>query len=153
VLVTAAVAAFVTAVVLDRRLPEPAAGIAAAPVGAGGVPADAAGAPADGIAPVMALRDAATTPAAPADAGPPPDAAVILDASTEPPKRIETGALAIYASPWALVWIDGVPRGETPVRARLPAGVHRVRLKNDTRDKTVTVTVTTAKETVIDESW
>jgi hypothetical protein len=66
---------------------------------------------------------------------------------------VELGSLAVYVAPWALVFIDGKPHGETPVRTRVPVGVHRVRLKNDTKDRTVTVTVTTAKETVIDETW
>jgi serine/threonine protein kinase len=102
-------------------------------------------------------------PSASAIAAPPDAAAAILDAPADasmheaggaspPARRAELGSLAIYAAPWALIWIDGRPYGETPVRARLPVGVHRVRLKNDTQDRTVTVTVTSAKEQVIDET-
>jgi UDP-N-acetylmuramyl tripeptide synthase len=43
--------------------------------------------------------------------------------------------------------------GQTPVRTKLSVGSHRVRLKNDQKEKTITVTVTSAKTTVIDETW
>ncbi len=123
-----------------------------------------------GIGAAVPVRDAAAVIAVPADAPAvpiaPPDAAAGVhdagvprapagprDARTEPAKQVELGSLAVYVAPWALVFIDGKAYGETPVHVRVPVGVHRVRLKNDTKDRTVTVTVTTAKETVIDETW
>jgi hypothetical protein len=139
---------------------------AAAPVIPGSVAAEVDA----GIGAAGPVRDAAAVIAVPADAPAvplaPPDAAAAAsapgapraptrptDAGTGPAKQVELGSLAVYVAPWALVFIDGKPHGETPVRTRVPVGVHRVRLKNDTKDRTVTVTVTTAKETVIDETW
>jgi hypothetical protein len=49
--------------------------------------------------------------------------------------------------------VDGKPLGQTPVRTKVSVGQHRVRLKNDATEKTVTVTVTAAKPAVIDETW
>jgi serine/threonine protein kinase len=103
-----------------------------------------------------------------ADAGPvdaaqlavyPPDAGMLdagmPDASikvvrTEP---VATGKLNVIVLPWAEVWVDGKPLGQTPVTAKLSVGSHRVRLKNDVTEKTVTVTVTGGKTTVIDQTW
>lgn len=82
------------------------------------------------------------------DAGMPD--ANIKAARTEP---IATGHLKVVILPWAEVWVDGKPLGQTPVRTKVSAGTHRVRLKNDTKEKTVTVTVTSAKATLIDETW
>jgi hypothetical protein len=43
------------------------------------------------------------------------------------------GYLRITASPWARIWIDGVPRGETPLSQpiALKEGSHTVRLEHD----------------------
>jgi serine/threonine-protein kinase len=144
---------------------------AAAPVASGSVApaidAPAIDAPAidAGVESVIPVRDAAAviavpadaaaaiTPGGLADAGVPAAPSVPTTAGTQPAKRVELGSLAVYATPWCLVWIDGKSHGETPVHARLPVGVHRVRLKNDTQERMVTVTITTSKETVIDETW
>jgi serine/threonine-protein kinase len=94
--------------------------------------------------------------AAPSDAAPPrPIDAGVRDAGTTAPQSAppETGRLRVVILPWAEVWVDGKPLGQTPVHTKLSVGAHRVRLKNDTKDKTVTVTVTAAKTTVIDETW
>lgn len=64
-----------------------------------------------------------------------------------------TGKLKVVILPWAEVWVDGRPLGQTPVLTKVSVGPHRVRLKNDVNEKTVNVTVTTAKTTVIDETW
>jgi len=114
-----------------------------------------------GVGSAAPVRDAAAVNTVPADAavatlhdaGRPAAPVAPTDAGKEPAKQVEMGSLAVYVAPWSLVWIDGKPYGETPVHARVPVGVHRVRLKNDTKEKTVTVTVTTAKVTVIDETW
>ncbi|HEU4732247.1 MAG TPA: protein kinase [Kofleriaceae bacterium] len=71
-------------------------------------------------------------------------------ARTEP---VATGKLDVVVLPWAEVWVDGKPLGQTPVTAKVPVGTHRVRLKNDVKEKTVTVTVTSSRTAVIDESW
>jgi hypothetical protein len=39
------------------------------------------------------------------------------------------------------------------VITKVSVGPHRVRLKNDVKEKTVTVTVTSARTTVIDQTW
>jgi serine/threonine-protein kinase len=83
----------------------------------------------------------------------------LVRAPAEPPRppatrpRLEKGGLVVRVQPWAEVWIDGVAAGQTPVQATVRAGVHRVLLKNDHTQKTVTVTVTASRETVIDETW
>jgi serine/threonine-protein kinase len=109
-----------------------------------------------------ATRTAATTTIA-VDAGlaaPPaltahPHDAGMPDAATKTARAepVATGNLKVVILPWAEVWVDGKPLGQTPVRTKLSAGAHRVRLKNDTKEKTVMVTVTAAKTAVIDETW
>lgn len=84
----------------------------------------------------------------PLDAGVP--GAAPKPARAEP---VATGNLKVVVLPWAEVWVDGKSLGQTPVHARVSVGSHRVRLKNDEKDKTVTVTVTSAKAAVIDETW
>jgi hypothetical protein len=66
---------------------------------------------------------------------------------------VASGELSVVVLPWAEVWLDGKPLGQTPVRAKVQIGVHRVRLKNDNNDKTVEVTVAAGKTAVIDETW
>jgi serine/threonine protein kinase len=66
---------------------------------------------------------------------------------------VTTGELSVVILPWAEVWLDGKPLGQTPVRAKVPIGTHRVRLKNDVKEKSVTITVTASRTVVIDESW
>jgi eukaryotic-like serine/threonine-protein kinase len=54
---------------------------------------------------------------------PPPQAPQLEAADTPGTKGTPTGALAIDATPWALVSIDGKPVGETPIgRYMVPAG-------------------------------
>jgi serine/threonine-protein kinase len=64
-----------------------------------------------------------------------------------------TGSLKVVVLPWAEVWVDGRPLGQTPVVTKVSAGAHRVRLKNDATEKTVNVTVTNGKTTLIDQAW
>jgi serine/threonine protein kinase len=146
VAVIAAVAAFLVMAWLTPPDRAPARPMAASDAGATADAGIGSAAPMRDAAILVAPTDAAVI-AAPLDAQPSP-----TDAGTEPLKRVELGSIAIYAAPWALVEIDGKPYGETPVRTRLPVGAHRVRLKNDTQDRTITVTVTTAKVQVIDET-
>ncbi len=56
--------------------------------------------------------------------------------------------LDLNAIPWADVWVDGAPRGTTPVRGMsLPAGRHRVRLVNGPLgvERTMVVTLRSAE--------
>ncbi len=108
-------------------------------------------------------RQVAALPISPADAGPidaplpttHPQSAGTADANskTARPEPVATGTLKVVILPWAEVWVDGKPLGQTPVRTKLSVGPHRVRLKNDATEKTVSVTVTAAKPAVIDETW
>ena len=50
-----------------------------------------------------------------------------LDSLPLPPAGSGDGLLAIEASPWAEVSIDGEKLGETPREVQLTAGVHAVR--------------------------
>jgi hypothetical protein len=109
------------------------------------VDATSADAPAVDAAVQDVRREVAISPV---DAGS-PDAAVPLPQAA----AIGTGSLSVVVLPWAEVWIDGKPRGQTPVRAKLPVGQHRVRLKNDTTEKTIVVNVSAARTAVIDETW
>jgi hypothetical protein len=63
------------------------------------------------------------------------------------------GRLEVFILPWAEVWADGKPLGQTPVHAELPPGPHRIRLKNDATDKTISVTIAASRTIVIDETW
>ena len=141
-------------------------------------PAISITAPPDAPSPDAPLPDARPPDAGPPDAAPPPDASPVApppDAppaaplpaapppdppapSTRPPRPPSvaptgTGQLSIVVLPWAEVWVDGKAYGQTPRSISLQAGAHRVRLKNDAQEKTVTVTVINGKTTKIDESW
>jgi hypothetical protein len=89
----------------------------------------------------------------------PPDASVhvraALDAGVVRPRTSAAkGSLAVYIRPWAEVTVDGTMElGQAPVHAKLTVGQHRVLIRNATKSKTVTVTITADHETVIDESW
>jgi hypothetical protein len=45
-----------------------------------------------------------------------------------PPRASGQGILAVNATPWARVRVNGHAVGETPLEVRLPAGRHRVRI-------------------------
>jgi eukaryotic-like serine/threonine-protein kinase len=113
----------------------------------------------------------AVAPVAPIDAGVPkpatsgPDAgassptgnAGVTSPRPAPRQPTETGSVAIYVTPFALVWVDdsSVAMGQTPLHLKLRTGRHRIRLVNERlhKEKTVPVTITTVKEAVIDETW
>ena len=58
-----------------------------------------------------------------------------------------TGTLSIDSTPRARVFIDEAPKGTTPLRLDLPAGVHRVRVEADGGlTKTLEVNVVAGKE-------
>jgi hypothetical protein len=95
-------------------------------------------------------REAATPVAHPRDARGPDGPTAAQAARGEP---AASGKLKVVILPWAEVWVDGKPLGQTPVLTKLAVGSHRVRLKNDVTEKTVTVIVTATRTTVIDETW
>jgi hypothetical protein len=69
----------------------------------------------------------------------------------------ETGVLTIFVAPFAQVWVDDANAsvGQTPLHLKLRVGSHRIRLENKrlNKQKTVTVTIITTREAVIDETW
>ncbi len=68
--------------------------------------------------------------------------------ATPPPAAVAaTGTVSIDSSPRARVFIDESPKGTTPLRLDLPAGVHRVRVEADGGlTKTLEVNVVAGKE-------
>ncbi|HEX3759809.1 MAG TPA: PEGA domain-containing protein, partial [Kofleriaceae bacterium] len=57
--------------------------------------------------------------------------------------------------PWAMIWLNGKPSGQTPFRSAVPAGRYRVRLVNDDagRDEVTTVTVEPDRTATVERSW
>jgi hypothetical protein len=86
-----------------------------------------------------------------------PNASVATPRSSTPRPPVEKGTLSIYVAPFAQVWVDDATEsvGQTPQHLKLRVGPHRIRLANKrlNKDVTVSVTVTTAKEALIDETW
>jgi eukaryotic-like serine/threonine-protein kinase len=66
-----------------------------------------------------------------------------------------TGELAIIVTPWAMIWLNGKPSGQTPFRAPVPAGVYHVRLVNDDldQDQTMSVTVEPDQTATVERTW
>ena len=104
--------------------------------------------------------------APPPDAAGPLDAAPPIDAPARPlpdasPARtgrdarlVGNGSLHVYVVPWAEVWLDGKPLGQTPVRvADVPAGAHTVRLEGADQRETVKITIRDKKTTTIRREW
>src|SRR5262249_20068422 len=75
--------------------------------------------------------------------------------TTRPAPTARTGELAIIVRPWAMIWLNGKPSGQTPFRAPVPAGRYRVRLANDDagRDEVMTVTVEPDRTAIVERSW
>ena len=69
------------------------------------------------------------------------------------------GVLNLRAVPWADCFlVDGgevVSLGTTPITTTLPVGAHRVRFKNDDRDRDeiVTVVIDAAKPALVEKNW
>ncbi|MGB8933190.1 MAG: PEGA domain-containing protein, partial [Anaeromyxobacteraceae bacterium] len=84
--------------------------------------------PAPAAAPVPPRPDApATQGGAPESGAPPVRGAPIYGIQLPRPASGE-GILAVNASPWATLFVDGRRLGDTPREVRLPAGSHRVRV-------------------------
>jgi len=110
---------------------------------------------------LAALADAEVdAPVAPPDAPPPAVDAVTVDAPADGPVRDKPrrdrrerakapGTFSIDSSPYAVIYIDGVRAGETPlIRRSLPAGTHSVKaVTQDGRTKTFEITVSPGKLT------
>jgi serine/threonine-protein kinase len=134
-------------VAVSRRGGEkPAASRPLAPVEPGPAPAPTAARGADPVtpgaarngevpAPTPAAEPAAVAPAPPeaarrgraAPAGARIRAAGPIGSLPLPPRAVGEGILAVNASPWASVSIDGARAGDTPREWRLPAGRYRLR--------------------------
>jgi hypothetical protein len=73
----------------------------------------------------------------------------------DPARAARPGELAIIVKPWAMIWLNGKPSGQTPFRAPVPAGRYRVRLVNDdvAKDETATVVVEPGQTATVERSW
>ena len=132
-------AAPVVAIVLDASVAVPIATVPAH----GSVPPDA-------HATVAIVIDAGM-PASPLDTGAGSATAV---AAVRRPTPTAYGDLEVYINPWAEVVVDGKSLGQTPIlKRKLPVGKHLVLIKNTTKQKAVTVNITTTSPVVIDEKW
>ncbi|MBI3183697.1 MAG: serine/threonine protein kinase [Myxococcales bacterium] len=63
----------------------------------------------------------------------------------------EKGTLNVNADPWADVWLDGLPVGQTPLSRQLWEGRHRLRLVGPAGEKSLTVEVIAGKMVVVQE--
>jgi hypothetical protein len=86
---------------------------------------------------------------------PPAPRAVPARAPSKPATAPQDGVglIVVRVNPWANVWIDGVSYETTPVRATLPAGVHKVLLVADGHREKVSVTLNPAGESLIERKW
>ncbi|HWO21742.1 MAG TPA: serine/threonine-protein kinase [Kofleriaceae bacterium] len=66
-----------------------------------------------------------------------------------------SGELEIFVRPWAEIWLDGRPVGQTPFRQQLMAGRYRLRLENEDsgRSETLELVVTANQTTTIRRAW
>lgn len=78
-----------------------------------------------------------------------------VERTDRPASTGRTGELAIIVRPWAMIWLNGKPSGQTPFRAAVPAGRYRVRLANDDagHDEVTTVTVEPDRTATVERSW
>jgi serine/threonine-protein kinase len=113
----------------------------------------------------LGAMPAITAPAAdPTASGPTSGAFPARGVEAAPPRpprrdrvvRVErTGELAIIVRPWAMIWLNGKPSGQTPFRSAVPVGRYRVRLANDDvgHDEVTTVTVEPDRTATVERSW
>ncbi len=113
----------------------------------------AAKTPPDAMMAVVTPPDAMVAIAMPPDAAPPPPPVIHTHTpSSTHHKPKGKGTLKVLATPWATVIVNGKARGTTPLTLELPAGRHKLELRNSemgapqhkrvtiTADKTNTVT-------------
>jgi serine/threonine-protein kinase len=100
--------------------------------------------------PIAAARHSAVEPA-------PPRAAPAHRLASSGPDgpASAVGELTIIVRPWALVWLNGQPRGQTPFRHPLPAGTYQVVLHNDALgvDENTSVVVEPDHTATIERMW
>jgi hypothetical protein len=67
----------------------------------------------------------------------------------------QRGELEIFVQPWAEIWLDGKPAGQTPFRQQLDAGRYRLRLANEDsrKSETTVIDVTADQTTTIRRTW
>ena len=117
-----------------------------------------------GLAPVIAVVPVdAPAPRSPVvDAVVPVDVGVLAPRPPPPPPPPPVplagqapGELVVLVTPWATLWLDGKPVGETPYRAAISIGRHSLRLVNEERGKneSATVTITTGRTMTIKRNW
>jgi serine/threonine-protein kinase len=93
-----------------------------------------------------------STPSLPSPAVQPPP---VPPPPSPPSVNQAPGELAVLVTPYATLWLDGKPVGETPYRVSLPAGRHTLRLVNEERskDEWVPVTITPGRTVKIERNW
>jgi len=83
-----------------------------------------------------------------------PPAAKAQDARPQAAAKTQDGVIAVSVKQtWAQVWIDGVYQESTPVRATVPAGMHKVLLVTDGHRETITVNVQAGGVSPITRDW
>jgi serine/threonine-protein kinase len=86
-------------------------------------------------------------------------ARIVEPARARAPVRREratrTGELAILVKPWATIWLNGKPSGQTPFRGPVPAGRYQIRIANDDvgRDEVTTITVEPDQIATLERTW
>ena len=110
-------------------------------------------------APPVRTAPVDVSPASP-DAAPParrssPPATHHQRVTRPPADRSEPGRLRITVDPWAMVVIDGKPRGITPFKGKLPPGDHRIELRNDelSRAETIHLVIESGLPKRLDRHW
>ena len=129
---------------IATREPLPELNVAASLIDAG-VPGTIDAAPIDAA---DAVAPPGTRPAKPPSNRPKPN-------ETTAPTKQDRGELAIYVNPWALIWLDGKPLGQTPLNQKVAAGRHRLRIANEDlgKDESLTVTITADQKFTIQRTW
>ncbi len=95
-----------------------------------------------------------------------PDAAAVLDAAVPDAAAPDAGAvkraqpkgsgtLTVIVKPWGQVWVDGKDHGMAPTTLSLPAGKHKVRMKNGDlgREETAYPVVKAGETVTVRREW
>jgi eukaryotic-like serine/threonine-protein kinase len=82
---------------------------------------------------------------------PEPRSSGVLESRTRKAGSPANGELKVVVLPWAEVWLDGKRLGQAPILGlKVPPGRYTLRLKNDAAERTLSVTVTSSRLTVVD---
>ncbi|MCP4449411.1 MAG: PEGA domain-containing protein, partial [Myxococcales bacterium] len=100
----------------------------------------------------------ASTSPNPVDSGVVPESPRATDKPKDPGSKTRargTGLLRVTAFPWAHVYLDGRRIGQTPLSLSVPAGKHKLRLRNDATgvSKSHRFTMKKGGEKTIREKW